>query len=71
MDFDLMIESIPKILSGAHLTVLLVTISLSMGFVFAIIAALLRRSKISVLVAVMKISNPLKHFSIKGKAIST
>ena len=54
MDFDLMIESIPKILSGAHLTVLLVTISLSMGFVFAILAALLRRSKISVLVVPIK-----------------
>jgi octopine/nopaline transport system permease protein len=54
MDFDLMLESIPKILSGSRLTVLLVTISLSMGFVFAILAALLRRSKISVLVVPIK-----------------
>jgi octopine/nopaline transport system permease protein len=50
MDFDLMIDSIPKILSGSRLTVLLVTISLSMGFVLAILAALLRRSKIPLLV---------------------
>jgi octopine/nopaline transport system permease protein len=54
MDFDLMLESIPKILSGSRLTVLLVTISLSMGFVFAILTALLRRSKISVLVVPIK-----------------
>ena len=54
MDFDLMIDSIPKILSGSRLTVLLVTLSLSMGFVFAIIAALLRRSKISMLVVPIK-----------------
>jgi octopine/nopaline transport system permease protein len=50
MDFDLMIDSIPKILSGSRLTVLLVTLSLSMGFVLAILAALLRRSKIPLLV---------------------
>lgn len=54
MDFDLMIDSIPKILSGSRLTVLLVTLSLSMGFVFAILAALLRRSKIPLLVLPIK-----------------
>ncbi len=54
MDYNLMLESIPKILSGSRLTVLLVTLSLSMGFVFAILAALLRRSKISVLVVPIK-----------------
>jgi len=54
MDFDLMIDSIPKILSGSRLTVLLVTLSLSMGFVLAILAALLRRSKIPVLVVPIK-----------------
>ena len=40
MDFELMLDSIPKILGGARLTVLLVTLSLSMGFVLAIIVAL-------------------------------
>jgi len=54
MDFDLMIDSIPKILSGSRLTVLLVTLSLSMGFVLAILAALLRRSKIPLLVVPIK-----------------
>lgn len=54
MDFDLMIDSIPKILSGARLTVLLVTLSLSMGFVLAILAALLRRCKIPLLVVPIK-----------------
>ena len=54
MDFDLMLESIPKILSGARLTVLLVALSLSMGFVLAIIAALLRRSRIPLLVVPIK-----------------
>ena len=55
MDFELMLDSIPKIFGGARLTVLLVTLSLSMGFVLAIIAALLRRSKIPVLVIPIKI----------------
>ena len=55
MDFDLMIESIPLILGGSRLTVLLVTLSLSMGFVLAIITALLRRSKIFLLVVPIKI----------------
>jgi octopine/nopaline transport system permease protein len=55
MDFDLMIESIPQILGGSRLTVLLVTLSLSMGFVLAIITALLRRSKIFLLVIPIKI----------------
>jgi octopine/nopaline transport system permease protein len=54
VDFDLMIESIPQILSGSRLTVLLVTLSLSMGFVLAIIVALLRRSKIPLLVTPIK-----------------
>jgi octopine/nopaline transport system permease protein len=54
MDFELMLESIPKIFAGSRLTVLLVTISLSMGFVLAIIAALLRRSNIPLLVLPIK-----------------
>jgi octopine/nopaline transport system permease protein len=54
MDFELMLDSIPKIFGGARLTVLLVTLSLSMGFVLAIIVALLRRSKIPVLVIPIK-----------------
>ena len=54
MDFELMLDSIPKIFGGARLTVLLVTLSLSMGFVLAIIAALLRRSKIPALVIPIK-----------------
>ena len=54
MDFDLMLDSIPKILSGSRLTVLLVTLSLSMGFVLAILTALLRRSKIPLLVVPVK-----------------
>ena len=55
MDFDLMLDSIPKILSGSRLTVLLVTLSLSMGFVLAILAALLRRSKIPLIVVPVKV----------------
>jgi octopine/nopaline transport system permease protein len=54
MDYDLILESIPKIFSGLRLTVLLVTLSLSMGFVFAILTALARRSKISVFVVPIK-----------------
>jgi octopine/nopaline transport system permease protein len=54
MDFELMFDSIPKILGGARLTVLLVTLSLSMGFVLAIIVALLRRSNIPMLVIPIK-----------------
>lgn len=54
MDFELMLDSIPKIFGGARLTVLLVTFSLSMGFVLAIIVALLRRSRIPVLVIPIK-----------------
>jgi len=49
-----MLQSIPKILSGSRLTVLLVTLSISMGFVFAVLAALLRRSQKSVLVVPIK-----------------
>jgi octopine/nopaline transport system permease protein len=55
MDFDLMVESIPQILSGSRLTVLLVTLSLSMGFMLAIVVALLRRSKIPLLVTPIKV----------------
>ena len=54
MDFDLMIDSIPQILGGSRLTVLLVTLSLSMGFVLAVIVALFRRSKIPMLVTTIK-----------------
>ena len=54
MDFDLMRDSIPQILGGSRLTVLLVTLSLPMGFVLAIITALLRRSKIPLLVTPIK-----------------
>lgn len=54
MDFDLMIQSIPKIFGGSRLTVLLVTISLSMGFVLAVITALIRRSGIPLLVTPIK-----------------
>lgn len=54
MDFELMLDSIPKIFGGARLTVLLVTLSLSMGFVLAIIVALLRRSSIPMLVIPIK-----------------
>jgi His/Glu/Gln/Arg/opine family amino acid ABC transporter permease subunit len=54
MDFDLMIDSVPKNLCGSRLTALPVTISLSMGFVFAMLAALLRRSKIPLLVVPIK-----------------
>ena len=55
MDFGFMIDSIPEILGGFRLTVSLVILSLSMGFVLAVIAALLRRSKISALVTPIKI----------------
>ena len=55
MYFDLMLDSIPKILSGSRLTVLLVTLSLSMGFVLAILTALLRRSKIPLIVVPVKV----------------
>jgi octopine/nopaline transport system permease protein len=45
MDFTLMIQSILPILGGARLTILLVTLSLTTGFVLAIITALIRRSR--------------------------
>jgi octopine/nopaline transport system permease protein len=54
MDFDLMRDSIPQILGGSRLTILLVTLSLSMGFVLAIFTALLRRSNIPLLVIPIK-----------------
>jgi octopine/nopaline transport system permease protein len=47
MDFDLMVESIRPILGGARMTVLLVTVSMAMGFVLAILTALIRRSRLA------------------------
>ena len=44
MNFELMIESFPKLLSGLNLTVQLVTISLFIGFCLAVGLALLRLS---------------------------
>ena len=44
MNFELMIESFPKLLSGLNLTVQLVTISLFLGFCLAVGLALLRLS---------------------------
>ena len=44
MNFELMIETFPKLLSGLNLTIQLVTISLSLGFCLAIGLALLRLS---------------------------
>ncbi len=47
MDFALMFESILPILGGARMTIVLVTLSLTMGFVLAIITALIRRSRLT------------------------
>jgi octopine/nopaline transport system permease protein len=55
MDFALMIESILPILGGARLTILLVTLSLAMGFVLAIITALIRRSRLTWLSRLVRI----------------
>ena len=44
MNFGLMIETFPKLLSGLNLTIQLVTISLFLGFCLAIGMALLRLS---------------------------
>ena len=44
MNFELMIETFPKLLSGLNLTIQLVTISLFIGFCLAIGLALLRLS---------------------------
>ena len=44
MNFELMIETFPKLLSGLNLTIQLVTISLFLGFCLAIGLALLRLS---------------------------
>ena len=44
MNFELMIESFPKLLSGLNLTIQLVTISLFLGFCLAVGLALLRLS---------------------------
>jgi octopine/nopaline transport system permease protein len=55
MDFALMVESILPILGGARLTILLVTLSLAMGFVLAIITALIRRSRLTWLSRLVRI----------------
>lgn len=62
MDFRLMIESILPILGGARMTILLVTLSLAMGFVLAIITALIRRSRLTWLVRLVR----LYVFAIRG-----
>jgi octopine/nopaline transport system permease protein len=62
MDFRLMIESIPPILGGARLTILLVTLSLAIGFVLAVITALARRSRLTWLVNWVR----LYVFAIRG-----
>ena len=49
MNFELMIESFPKLLSGLNLTIQLVTISLFLGFCLAVGLALLRLSNNSFL----------------------
>lgn len=46
-----MVEIIPRVLSGAWLTVVLATLSLSAGFLLATLAAILRRSRHSLLSA--------------------
>jgi octopine/nopaline transport system permease protein len=45
MDFELMAETLPKLLSGVPVTLTLVVSSLILGFVFAVILALMRLSK--------------------------
>jgi len=45
MDLSVLLETVPKILSGAGVTVYLVVLSLSMGFVCAVAVAVLRRSR--------------------------
>jgi octopine/nopaline transport system permease protein len=47
MDFTLMKESILPILDGARLTIELVVIALAMGFVLAVITAVIRRSRVA------------------------
>ena len=44
MDFDLMAESFPKLISGIPVTLTLVSSSLALGFVFAVVLALMRLS---------------------------
>ena len=51
MDPAFMVKIIPRILSGAWLTVLLATLSLSTGFLLAIFVALMRRSRFVLLSA--------------------
>ena len=45
MDFELMAETLPKLLSGVPTTLTLVSSSLLLGFVVAVILAQLRVSK--------------------------
>ena len=45
MDFELMAETLPKLLSGVPVTLTLVVSSLLLGFVFAVILAQMRLSK--------------------------
>jgi len=45
MDFSILLEIIPKILSGAKVTISLVVVSLLIGFLCAVGIALLRRSR--------------------------
>ena len=45
MDPAFMLEIVPQVLSGAWLTVILATLSLAAGFLLAITAALMRRSR--------------------------
>ena len=45
MDFELMVESFPKLIAGVPITLSLVASSLVLGFVFAVILAQMRLSK--------------------------
>ncbi|HDR15116.1 MAG TPA: ABC transporter permease [Desulfobacteraceae bacterium] len=62
MDFSVLLEIIPKILSGAKITVYLVVISLLIGFMCAVAVALLRRSRFTWLSA----STRLYVFVVRG-----
>jgi len=62
MNFRLMMDSILPILGGARLTLLLVTLSLAMGFVLAVITAVIRRSRLTWLVRLVR----LYVFAIRG-----
>ncbi|MBL6946951.1 MAG: ABC transporter permease, partial [Rhodospirillales bacterium] len=54
MDFVLIIDSTPKILGGMWLTLQMVTLSLSIGFVCAVGVALIRVSSVSWAVALVR-----------------